>query len=393
VDDWFNYSDHLYPDGHLETDPGFRLSGPEAAAVNAQQVALRDVYPLAKGFTLNLPYNGGDLDPQAPARCSALNTPDSLTSFSRCLARNFRWINHTVSHPEMNLTTYAENRAEISNNLTIGRQAGLPVPTEVLKTPAYSGLGVYNPDPNAPDTDPPTDFGLAASNAQLLTAAADLGVKYLHGNMSFTSHRPSCFNCGISHPLRPSLMVVPDWPTNIGYQTTAPAEQTLFYNRLYGPQGRWPFHDHDLTYQELIDFESDVALQHVMTGSAYAHTLHQGNVHQYAPGRSLTFDWLQATVAKYSAKYRVPLKNPDWLALAAYVQARTAHFAELSARSDPVWDKTLNVVSYTPTRSGSLFLTGTIGGVGTSERYGTDNITQFTTIVGVPVLTTANPRN
>ncbi|MBE1461855.1 hypothetical protein [Kibdelosporangium phytohabitans] len=392
LDDWFNSSDHLYPDGHLETDPGFRLGGVEAASVNAQQVALRELNPLAAGFTLNLPYNGGDLDPEAPARCSAVNTPDALTSFSRCLASSFRWINHTVSHPELNFTSLAVSRAEIGDNLAIGREAGLTVPTEVLKTPAYSGLGVYNPDPNAPDTDPPTDFGLAKSNANLLNAAADLGVKYLHGNMSFNSHKPSCFNCGIYHPLKPSLLIVPDWPTNIGYQTTAPAEQTLFYNSLYGPNGRWPYHDHDLTYQEMLDYESDVALQHVMTGSAYAHTLHQGNLHQYVPGKSLTFDWLQATITKYSAKYRVPLKNPDWMALAGYVQARTAHFAELAAKSDPVWDKTAKTVTYTPAKTGSLFLTGATSSTATSDRYGTDTITQFTTAAGKPITATATPR-
>ncbi|ONI90396.1 hypothetical protein ALI144C_03025 [Actinosynnema sp. ALI-1.44] len=392
LDDWFNSSDHLYPDGHLETDPGFRLGGVEAASVNAQQVALRDQFPLAAGFTLNLPYNGGDLDPEAPSKCSALNTPDPLTSFSRCLAGSFRWVNHTVSHPEMNFTDLEENYEEIGENLEIGREAGLRVPTEVLKTPAYSGLGVYNPDPNAPDTDPPTDFGLAKSNRDMLEAAADLGVKYLHGNMSFNSHKPSCFNCGIYHPLEPSLLIVPDWPTNIGYQTTAPAEQTLFYNSLYGPNGRWPFHDHNLTYQEMLDYESDVALQHVMTGSAYAHTLHQGNLHQYAPGKSLTFDWLQATVAKYSAKYQVPLKNPDWMALSGYVKARTAHFAELAAKADPVWDKTANTVTYKPTRAGSLFLTGVTGGNGATDRYGTDNITQFTTVAARQITATATPR-
>ena len=88
------------------------------------------------------------------------------------------------------------------NNLTVAKKLGLTVNGNVLKTGEYSGLGVYNPDPNN-DIDPPTDFGLGASNTELLRAAKDLGVKYLHGNMSFTSHQPSCFNCSIVHPLEP----------------------------------------------------------------------------------------------------------------------------------------------------------------------------------------------
>ncbi len=392
VDDWFNSSDHLYPDGRLETDPGFRLSGTEAAAVAVQQRTLRAEHPVAAGFTLNLPYNGGDLNTAAPSRCSSLLTPDPLTSYSRCLSREFRWVNHTVSHPELNATDYATSRGEIADNLTIGRNAGLTVPTDVLKTPAYSGLGVYNPDPNAPDTDPPTDFGLARSNQAMLDAARDVGVRYLHGNMSFASHRPACFNCGTYHPLRPELLVVPDWPTNIGYQTTAPAELTLFYNRLYGPNGRFPYHDHDLTYAEVVHYESEVALQHVMTGSVYSHTLHQGNLRQYGVGRSLTFDWLKAVVDKYDARYRVPLKNPDWPTLARYVQARNAHFAELAAGGDAIWDRAANTVTYTAATAGSLFITGATASGAETERYGQDSVTRITTRAGTRVTAAVDTR-
>lgn len=392
VDDWFNSSDHLFPDGHVDQDPGFRLSGPEVAAVNAQQAQLRDQFPVAAGFTLNLPYNAEDVDLTAPNKCSALNTPDALTSFSECMKNNFRWINHTFTHPEMNFTPYATNLTEIQKNLQVGRQIGLNVPTQVLKTPAYSGLGVYNPNPDAPDTDPPTDFGLAGSNQAMLNAASDAGVQFLHGNMSFNSHRPSCFNCGINHPLKPNLMIVPDWPTNVGYQTTAPDEETLFYNRIYGPNGVFPFWDHNLSYAEVVDDESNIGLQHVMDGSVYTHTMHQGNLHQYSSGHSEVFDWLQAVVSKYSAEYKVPLRNPDWLSLAHYVQARTQHFAELSHNQDPVWDKTLNLVTYTPATTGSLFLTGATALLANTDRYGTDNVTQLSITAGIPVLATATPR-
>src|SRR6266545_1258846 len=90
------------------------------------------------------------------------------------------------------------------------------------------------------DLDPPTDYGLAASNTELLAAAKASGVKYLHGNMSFASHRPDCFNCGKIHPLEPSLTIVPDWPTNIAYHVTTPDEETTFYNSYYGPTGKFP---------------------------------------------------------------------------------------------------------------------------------------------------------
>jgi len=392
VDDWFNHTDHLHPDGRLETDPGYRMTGEDANAANTQQKSLRANFPLATGFTLNLPYNGGDLDPDAPKRCSGTNTSDALTSYTRCLSGNFRWVNHTVNHPELNFTEYAESRAEIQDNLEIGRGIGLTVPTEVLKTPAYSGLGVYNPDPNAPDTDPPTDFGLRKSNKAMLDAAHDAGVRYVHGNMSFESHKPACFNCGIRHPLRPEILVVPDWPTNIGYHTTAASEQILFYNSMYGPKGKFPAFDHDLTYAEMLDYEAEITLQHVMSGSAYAHTLHQGNLREYAKGSSLTFDWLRVVAAKYSERYQVPLRNPDWPALSKYVQSRTEHFAETAAKRDPVWDRAGKTVTHTAATTGSLFLTGVTGGGGETDKYGTDRITRIPVKAGARVVTTAVPR-
>ncbi|MCE7008379.1 hypothetical protein LWC34_37040 [Kibdelosporangium philippinense] len=125
VDDWFNYTAHLYPDGRLETNPGFRLSGPEVSATHAQQNSLRDRYPLADEFNLNIPYNGGRFVPTAPSRCSAVNTPDPLSSFSRCQGNNFQWINHTMHHPAMDFTPYAQNVAEIRDNLAVARDAGL----------------------------------------------------------------------------------------------------------------------------------------------------------------------------------------------------------------------------------------------------------------------------
>ncbi|GAA1351296.1 hypothetical protein GCM10009660_48900 [Catellatospora bangladeshensis] len=392
VDDWFNTGHHLHADGHVETDPGFRLSGPDAAGVAAQQRDLRADHPVAGDFALNLPYNGGGLDPAAPARCAAPPTGDALTSYSRCLAGEFRWLNHTVRHPELNSTAYAETRAEIADNLTIARQAGLTVPTEVLKTPAYSGLGVYHPDPGAPPTDPPTDFGLAASNKALLDASRDLGVRYLHGNMSFASHRPGCFNCGIRHPLEPSVMVVPDWPTDIGYHVTTPAEQTYFYNSLHRRSGGLLPHERDLTYAEVVDRESDVALRHVTTGSAYAHTLHQGNLRQYSRLRSLTFDWLRAVVEKYSATHRVPLRTPDWPSLARYADERTAHFAELGSGRDAVWDKHSNAVTHTPATTGRLFFTGVTAQAGVVDAYGTDKVTSVPIAAGVALVATATPR-
>lgn len=387
VDDWFNSTARRRPDGTIDM---FRLSGSDAKAASTQQRELRARHPVAAGFTLTLPFNGSRLKTDAPPSCGDRGTPDSLSSCSRELVREFRWVNHTATHPQMNDTSYAVSRAEISENLAIAAAAGLPVPATVLKTPEYSGLGVYTPDPNS--LDPPTDFGLTGSNRAMLDAAHDAGVKYLQGNMSFTGHRPKCGNCGIHHPLRSELLVVPDWPTAIDFEATAPDEQTALYQKQYGK---------NLAYEQVIDAEAEIAARHLMSGSAYAHTLHQGNLREYAPGRSLAFDWINATVAKYAALHRVPLLAPDWLTLARYVEARTSHFAALDAGRDAVWDRSTDAITYVPGTGGSLFLTGIRqraateadqGGTDESDTYGSTTVAKIGLAAHEAVVLTASPR-
>jgi hypothetical protein len=391
VDDWFNVLD-CGPAGAQ-----FRLSAPEAAAVSDEQAELRERYPVAAGFALNIAYNGNDID-LATGPGDAEQQPETLTSCSRRLRGEFRWVNHTLTHPQMNFTSYHENYREIRNNLAAAAVIGLPVPRAVLKTPTYSGLGVYNPD--ARSLDPPTDYGLMASNKALLQAAGDLGVRYLHGDMSFASHQPGCFNCGIRHPLRPDLMVVPDWPTNIAFDATTPQQQVSRYNAMYGASGTLQRSGRDFSYEEFLAAEADLALGHLISGSAYTHTLHQTNLHQYAPGRCLAFDWLDALLAAYSGYYRVPLKSPDWLTLATYVRDRTAHFAALATGRDAVWDRATGAVSYTPAADTALFVTGLATRPAAdpdqrtadeAEEYGSDSVCRLGLAGGAAVAVKARP--
>ncbi|GIG60131.1 hypothetical protein Lfu02_45030 [Longispora fulva] len=373
VDDWFNNGDVLQPDGSVNSDPGYRMTGTDVTSTKTQQNALHTTYPLTAGFKINAPLNGDGIQSGLNIACVII-LGDPLTAQSECNKADFRWVNHTLTHPKMNTTDYATSYAEIHDNLTAAAAIGLTVPATVLKTPEYSGLGVYNPDPNN-DIDPPTDYGLGASNVNMLAAAKAAGVKYLHGNMSFASQKPACFNCGIYHPLEPSLFIVPDWPTNIAYHVTNPAQETQFYNSYYGPQGKFPYWPVNQTYDQVITHESDIALQHVMTGSAYSHTMHQNNLAQYATNKNLAFDWLRAVAGKYSTYYNVPLRNPDWVALAGYVGDRTAHFASLSAGNDAVWDRATNQVTFTGT--GPVFATG-VRATG-YDAYGTDSISKVPT--------------
>jgi hypothetical protein len=389
VDDWFNTSDHYYPDGHVEYDPGFQVSAHDMVNLDNQQIALRTAHPQAAGFEYNLAFNGADIDPFAGNACSPNGGTTELTATTKCLASHFRWLNHTYNHPELNNTDYATTYAEINNNRSAGNAIGLSSPNDVLKTPEYSGLGVYTTDPND-DTGVPVDHGLTGSNPNLLQAAKDLGVKYLHGNMSFASHVPAEFNTSIVHPMEPSLSVVADWPTNVAYFVTTPDEETAFYNAFYGPNGKFPYWPTDRTYAQIVDYEAGIGLQHLAAGAINTHTFHIGNTHDYGSGNTLVGDWVQAVVGKYSAYYATPLLNMDWSALGAYTTVRNAHFAQLDAGVDAVYDRAAGTVTVTSPLAGTV----QVGGVqaANATAYGSDVTAPVALAANTAVTVTAAPR-
>ncbi|XTZ17235.1 hypothetical protein ACQSSU_07700 [Micromonospora echinospora] len=391
IDDWFNTSDHYKEDGTVEYTPGFKVSGHDAVNLDAQQTALRAAHPLASGFTFNIAYNGADIDPFAGDQCSPNGDATTLTATTKCLKNNFRWINHTFNHPELNTTDYATSYNEIDENRAAGNAIGLNAPDSILKTPEYSGLGVYNDDPDN-DTGPPTDHGLEGSNVALLQAAADLGVDTMAGNMSFASHVPANFNGGRVHPLNNGILVVPCWPTNIAYHTTTPAEQTVFYNSFYGPDGHFPYWPTNRTYPQVLDYEAGVALQHVASGSIYAHTFHIANVRDYGSGRTLITDWVEAVLTKYSSYYSVPLLNQAWPQISAYAKARNAHFAALDAGADAIYDRTAGTITVTSPAAGSLRLGGVTTATPGATSYGTDVTVPVTLVADTPVTFDAAPR-
>jgi hypothetical protein len=183
---------------------------------------------------------------------------------------------------------------------------------------------------------------------------------------------------------------VPDWPTNVAYYSTTPAEETQFYNSYYGPNGRFPFWPTNLTYPQVISADTNVALTHLTSGSIYTHTFHIGNLRDYGSGKTLLTDWLSSLFGKYSSYYNVPLLNPGWPALAQYAASRNSQFAELAAGVDAVYDRTANTVTVTSPAAGTI----TVSGARTTgfTTYGTDVSASLTLTAGTPVVFTPSLR-
>ncbi len=406
VDDWGLESDWwdeaLQPGDPLRyrSEP-FRISAQDAWSVYQQQRRLNASYPLSNGFMLNLVFNGRGVNLGVAASCNpGVSSGDPLSSLTKCLASRMRWVNHTRDHPSMdNITDPAALRFQIAENTRLANQMGLWYSPKTLKTGELSGLGWYRSPapapvippalpsecpavsgPTGPGADEPRkDFGLICANQSMLDRAVELGIRYIHGNYSVKSHQPPCPICGVV--LRPGLLMIPVWPTNIAYTVTTPAEATSFYNYIYAPGGRFPYWPRALTYEEILDQETNLALYHLQV-SASSHYFHQANLREYAPGRSLVFDYLNRLMQKYTSYYSIPVLNPSWDEIGAYVAERTQHTALLQAGITAFWDRSQNLVTISAPAgiSGVLFFTGTAQGM--SWVYGGDTVSKVSLSAG-----------
>ncbi|WP_425148123.1 hypothetical protein [Deinococcus sp.] len=358
IDDWFLPGDVFDAATHVIYPDAFRLSASDALALPSQLNALHAAYPAASAFRFAMMFNGYGADTSASASCSAgVVSSDPLSSVTHCLGNAFDWVSHTKDHLFMDFLNYADSYAQLKPNLDIGAAMGLNVSTHSLLSGGMSGLGYYNPAGNGPLT----DHGLGASNVNFLKAAQDSGAQYLASNHSVSSQiDPSCANCGLTHPLNPSIFLVPRWPTNIFYDVTDPAQATAAYNSVYAPGGTFPVWNHAFSYAEILDKESDIALSHVLSGAPFPHYMHQDNLRQYAPGRSLAFDWQSGLLAKYSAYSTLPLVTLRWDDLGSYLKARTGYVKSNASGS---WNRVTHTATLTSGSGGPLFLTGAAGPV------------------------------
>jgi hypothetical protein len=387
VDDWFIAQDRWDIESSTVLPDAFHLSARDAFSARDQLSSLRSRYPVASGLAWTMAYNGEGAIPSAPSSCNpSLTGSRGLSRMTKCVAGAFFWVNHTWSHAYMDRNppyydiSYEQIRNEIVQNDGIVGAFGFGVrfSARTLVTGDISGLGWFAP--GGPDTGPKVDFGLGASNPDLLRASTDLGRSFIAGNLSTPSHEPACVGCGIVHPLEPRLTVVPRWPTNVFAVVTTPAEAVHAYNAVYGPSGSLPYFDRDLTYDEYLQFEADIALSHVLSGTPYPHYFHVANLREYASGRSLLADWTDRVLANYARFLVLPLRSLDWDTLGDRVVMRTS-FMDAAAMGR--WNRVEQTVTVQAAQGGTVFVTGMdIGGTGQREQYGNDLISWRTLAPG-----------
>ncbi|GAB2740621.1 hypothetical protein [Streptomyces bullii] len=283
------------------------------------------------GFTMDMVYNGGAGEEWKAEHGGT----DALTDTLLADRAQYRWINHTYTHPFLGCvqdtstvpwscaknadgsTRYmsrAEIAAQIRDNHGWAVARGLPVDRTELVTGEHSGLKTL---PQQPEDNP-----------HLAGALADSGVAWI---ASDNSREPEQRAAG-------RALTVPRHPMNVYYNVGTKAEMADEYNWVYtsrGDGGSGVCADNptstcldeplDVTTgydTHIVPQEARTALGHVLGNDPRPHYAHQSNL---AEDRIL-YPVMEKVLADYRALFadNTPLENPRHSAVGTELKRRAA---------------------------------------------------------------------
>jgi len=368
----------------------YRVTASDIFAARDGVLDLRERFN-APYFNYTQVFNSLKGDPDAIVSC---DESSSLSDAFLCFGTFFNWVSHTFSHANMTPLNYEESREEIEKNLDFAESQAFEFDRKFLVTGRHSGLGwklisAGNGQACVVDqvtSDEYCQFGLEnGSNAEMLRAAVDLGIEYLAANRGWDTHtrQDGCDTCLIVHPLNSSIKLIPRWPTNIFYNTTTPTENTSEFNYLYGPNGLIKdgfgnaFYTTDQTWQQVLQFEAEMTMRHILSFSPYPHFFHQNDLREYAPGRSLMYDWSEAVLSEYSKYFATPIISQDWEGITTTLENRTSFFEGLQDGSiSGIWNRQNNTVNVSSTKAATVYVTGAEFASGDKWTYGPDKVSR-----------------
>jgi peptidoglycan/xylan/chitin deacetylase (PgdA/CDA1 family) len=330
-----------------ETGIIYRLTADDFAAAIAWQNNTRTTYATASSLTLEMAYNGEG--------ASGIYTPDTLTPAVKANHSNFNWVNHTYSHLNLDNINYRSAKKDLQKN---HRQA-----KSQFKFKNYFKDSMVQPDIS----------GLG--NANFLRAADDFNIRYLISDTSRPVWDNPSPNTGFYSIYEPSLLIIPRRPTNLFYNLTTPDEFVSEYNCYYGPDatcadGQWSYWDHDLSYTEILDKESDMWMRYLLKWDIDPLMFHQANLMPYNGTDSLLGELIDTTLTKYNQVYTLPIRNMSQHEIGVLMSERMAYNnSGVSATLLPCQSITISV-----TQSARVPITGLSYGLD-QETYGGQTIT------------------
>jgi hypothetical protein len=232
---------------------------------------------VTQNFRLTLAFNG--LGTTANAKFS----PDTLTPAAKANQAQFNWMSHTYDHTTLDTLNYADSSKEINLNNQTATQLGFTnYSTQSMVTPSVSGL----------------------TNASFLQAAHDSGIRYLVTDTSVAGYNNPSPNVGIYNTSQPAILMIPRRPNNLFFNVSQPSEWVTEYNCHYA--SHW---GRNLSYQEILNQESQTLLAYLLKGDIDPWMFHQPNMRAYSSGHTLLGDLLDQTFQKYSQYFNLPLIN------------------------------------------------------------------------------------
>jgi hypothetical protein len=282
--------DDLFIDDDIWTGGIFRMTGADLQAVINWQAKVQ-ANALFRNFRYDMPYNGYGT--------TGVCENDTLTPVAKANQSKFKWINHTYEHENLDAVAYGFAKDQISKNNSVATGLGLTLfSRRNLVTPGVSGL----------------------ENVNAMKAAYDTGVRFVVSDTSRVGYNNPSPNAGIYNKHVPGILMIPRHPNNLFYNVSTPAQWAGEYNSIYiGWWGR------DLTYQEILDDQSELLLNFMLKGDMDPWMFHQPNLRAYDGTRTLLGDLLDLTFAKYQSIFKLPVLSPTMDSLGGRMAARMAY--------------------------------------------------------------------
>jgi hypothetical protein len=289
----------------------------------------------SSGLKLDMAFNGGG--------SVEAGATDPLTTKVVANRNQIRFINHTYQHPYLGCVqdftvvpwqcaknpdgttqwvSKADIQAQITQNVTWGRQNGLPLDATELITGEHSGLKSL---PQMP-----------ADNPNLAPALTGAGIKHLASDASRESS---------SRIVGPSR-TVPRYPMNIYYNVATAAEEVDEYNWIYtskadGGSGICennptstcitPLGGAAAFTSYIVPIESRIALGHVVSTDPRPHYAHQSNLTE----DRILYPVLDSVLTQYRSTYatNTPLVNPRMSEISDQLRRSDAWRAAMAAKT------------------------------------------------------------
>ena len=276
---------------------------------------------------------------------AAGGAPDPLTDAFLANKSQFHWINHTWSHLQLDTLSQTQIRNEIAQNIQWAQapQRGLPIDPTELVTGEHSGL--HNP--------------------AMPAAISQTGIRWIAAD---NSREPTPYAIG-------QATTVPRYPSNVYYNVGTQAEQLDEYNHIYLPPalgGKCVDSSTNTclgapaTWQQYVDSEANIMLDHLMGNDPKPHYAHQSNVAE----DGVLYPVLEALLARYRPYFNTPIVQLTQAQIGQEMQRQRAWRAAGAGISAYVQDGKVNVVNSTASPI-DVPLTGTsVGGLYGGQRSG-----------------------